>query len=357
MYVSSETKSDEDEELKELIEQAISIDNWGIEKENERLLSEEDQKGLQIIEKTWRQQENQHWEIALLWKTEKKMDGDSQFADRYCQQIEDFVEKGYASVSYFRLRDTNFKISIVLVMAKSRVTPLKPMTVPQIELQAALLGSRLAKTIENGHNFIINKKYFWIDSKIVLSSPPKNYKTFVANRIGEILALSNPDEWHWLPTNLNVVDDVSRGFWNIDNFQNWFNGPEFSTLDIFWPQKKVKIEENTKVEKKTNILLVIKYNKDDILFDFTRFSNYLRLIRTAAWIIRFVSVLKNKIGLSKCHITSEELTVEEIRNAELKLIEQAQKECFPEELSSLKNQQQLKKTSRLYKLNLLFDDK
>ncbi|KAG5889337.1 hypothetical protein JTB14_012608 [Gonioctena quinquepunctata] len=50
MFVSSETKSDEDEELKKLIEQAIFIDNLGIEKENKKLLTEEDQKGLQIIE-------------------------------------------------------------------------------------------------------------------------------------------------------------------------------------------------------------------------------------------------------------------------------------------------------------------
>ncbi|XP_074040339.1 uncharacterized protein [Leptinotarsa decemlineata] len=134
-------------------------------------------------------------------------------------------------------------------MARSRVTSFKPMTVPRIELQAALLESRLAKTIENGHSIKIDKKFFWIDSKIVLSwikSHPRSYKTFIANRIGEISNNTNPDEWHWLPTKFNVADEATRGVWNIDNFQNWFEGPQFLTSEeIKWPHAEEKIEDGT----------------------------------------------------------------------------------------------------------------
>ncbi|KAG5873108.1 hypothetical protein JTB14_030040 [Gonioctena quinquepunctata] len=132
----------------------------------------------------------------------------------------------------------------------------------------------------------------------------KSVETFALFDEGSTVTLIDAN----LPEDIGVqgFNDPLKMYWTnsssyVDNHsrKNWFNGPKFLSLDIeFWPQEKDKIEENTTVEKKTNILLVIKDNKDDRLFDFTRFSNYLRLIRTAAWIIRFVFVLKNKIGLS-----------------------------------------------------------
>ncbi|XP_074035219.1 uncharacterized protein [Leptinotarsa decemlineata] len=169
----------------------------------------------------------------------------SQIVEIQLHTFTDGSEKGYAAVSYFRMKDSSDQIKTSLVMARSRVTSLKPMTVPRIELQAALLRSRLAKTIENGHSIKIDKKFSWIDSKIVLSwieSHPRSYKTFVANRIGEISNNTNPDEWHWLPTKFNVADEATRGVWNIDNFQNSFEGPQFLTSEEILHTLIVEIE-------------------------------------------------------------------------------------------------------------------
>ncbi|XP_074029501.1 uncharacterized protein [Leptinotarsa decemlineata] len=278
----------------------------------------------------------------------------SQIVEIQLHTFTDGSEKGYAAVSYFRMKDSSDQIKTSLVMARSRVTSLKPMTVPRIELQAALLGSRLAKTIENGHSIKIDKKFFWIDSKIVLSwikSHPRNYKTFVANRIGEISNNTNPDEWHWLPTKFNVADEATRGVWNIDNFQNWFEGPQFLTSEkIKWPHAEEKIEDGTEVEKKKNFVFVINKRCEEII-NFSRFSNYLRLVRSVAWVIRFIHLMKKKIGLPTPQIFTE-LTVEEFEKAELEIIRQSQMSCFFEDIERLNRMKNPRKQSRLRNLNL-----
>lgn len=68
-------------------------------------------------------------------------------------QIHTFVdagENGYAAVSYFKIQHGDV-VDISIVAAKSKVTPLKPISIPRLELQAALIGTRLAMKIRNGY--------------------------------------------------------------------------------------------------------------------------------------------------------------------------------------------------------------
>jgi hypothetical protein len=54
-----------------------------------------------------------------------------------------------------------------LKMAKTRVAPLKRLTLPRLELMAAVIGSRLCKHLQQ--NTDINQIHLWSDSQIVLS--------------------------------------------------------------------------------------------------------------------------------------------------------------------------------------------
>lgn len=101
----------------------------------------------------------------------------------------DASSKAYAAVAYWRFFLSNDKFHTSFIAAKSRVTPTKGSTIPRLELQAALLATRLASMIIKEHNFKVNKCVYWSDSVTILcwiKKDPKPFKVFVANRLDEI---------------------------------------------------------------------------------------------------------------------------------------------------------------------------
>jgi Pao retrotransposon peptidase. len=114
----------------------------------------------------------------------------------------DASQEAFAAVVYLRHRmDTGF-IRTVFVMAKTRLAPTKPISIARLELNGALLGSRLAVTVEGILRTRIDQRYFWTDSSAVrgwLSGKATFYKPFVSNRIGEVHMLTKPEEWRHIP--------------------------------------------------------------------------------------------------------------------------------------------------------------
>ena len=74
---------------------------------------------------------------------------------------------GYGECSYLRLIKENGQIACSLVMAKSRVTPSKQMTVPRLELTAAVLAAKVSVFLDNELDYTNIKHYYWTDSKVV----------------------------------------------------------------------------------------------------------------------------------------------------------------------------------------------
>lgn len=110
----------------------------------------------------------------------------------------DASSSAYSAVCYWRLRTSESEFHISFIMGKSRVIALNDKTsTSRLELQAALMGVRLADYIEHEHEFFVSKRYFWSDDSTVLSRIRKNpsvFESFVANRVGEIRKKTNPDE-------------------------------------------------------------------------------------------------------------------------------------------------------------------
>ncbi|XP_062707580.1 uncharacterized protein LOC115257239 isoform X2 [Aedes albopictus] len=146
----------------------------------------------------------------------------------------DASEEAYACTAYFRIFDQG-RVRCSLVSAKTKVAPLKPLSIPKLELQAAVIGARLARTVMENHSLKIAKRVLWTDSSTVLSwlrSDVRKYRQFVAHRVSEILDLTTVDEWRWIPTRLNVADDATK--WGkgpqIDESSRWFRAPDFFVL-------------------------------------------------------------------------------------------------------------------------------
>lgn len=74
----------------------------------------------------------------------------------------------YGAVSYLRLVNTGQEVHCSFVMGKSRLSPLKPMTIPRMEMSAAVLSTRLDRIIRKEIDFAINDSVFWTDSTCVL---------------------------------------------------------------------------------------------------------------------------------------------------------------------------------------------
>ncbi|XP_070067195.1 uncharacterized protein [Drosophila virilis] len=120
-----------------------------------------------------------------------------------------------------------------------------PVSIPRMELMAAVLGLRLAKCIQKEMSVRIHRRTFWTDSKDVLywiRSNARKFQQFVALRIVEILEESGVDSWRWVPSAQNVADDGTK--WpktpEIHGSTRWFNGPPFLYLEESqWPQSEI----------------------------------------------------------------------------------------------------------------------
>ncbi|XP_062704691.1 uncharacterized protein LOC115265156 [Aedes albopictus] len=80
----------------------------------------------------------------------------------------DASESAFACVAYFRIVDRG-QPRCTLVASKAKVAPLISMSVPRLELQAAVIGSRLAKSIAEYHTIPVRRRFFWSDSTTVLA--------------------------------------------------------------------------------------------------------------------------------------------------------------------------------------------
>ena len=105
----------------------------------------------------------------------------------------DASEKAYGTCVYLRSTDGDVqgRHHVSLVYSKSRVAPVKPLTLPCLELCAALLLARMYTTINQAFQVEIKEVHLWSDSMITLQW----INTFVSNRIAEIQNLSKRCEW------------------------------------------------------------------------------------------------------------------------------------------------------------------
>ena len=109
----------------------------------------------------------------------------------------DASERAYGAVVYLRTTDTTGVTHISLVISKTKVAPIKRLTIPRLELCGAHLLSQLLHHICRVLQQPLNAVYAWTDSTIVLNwldGSPKRFKTYVGNRVSAILDLLPPDK-------------------------------------------------------------------------------------------------------------------------------------------------------------------
>ncbi|XP_068671020.1 uncharacterized protein [Montipora foliosa] len=198
---------------------------------------------------------------------------------------------------YARWKLRNGKFGVRFIASKSRVAPLKELTIPRLELQGAC---RLGKTILETFDGI----QYLSDSRVALAwiqGPSRSYKPFVSSRIGEIHSNSEQSNWsHW-PTKHNVADDITSGITIEEMKFRLLKGPEFlQTEQALWPVETGSpdsIEEN---KERRRIQIAFSATVSEPIFNCEDLTSWRKLIRVTAYVRRFWQNLRRKLKRVDC---------------------------------------------------------
>ena len=145
----------------------------------------------------------------------------------------DASSKAYGAAAYVSVINTNSK-HCNLVLGKSKIAPMKNRitTIPRLELQAALLASRIKLTVTQEMDIHMDNIYLWSDSKTVLNylrNRNTNFGPYITRRCNKIRQNTNVEDWNYIPTDLNTADVLSRGILleNPNVLSSLFTGPNF----------------------------------------------------------------------------------------------------------------------------------
>lgn len=263
----------------------------------------------------------------------------------------DSSQSAYGACCYMRSVHPNGQLFVRLVCSKTRVAPLKPLTIPKLELLGAQMLCKLVDSVVNSLGITLQAKYYWCDSTIVLgwiNTKPHLLKTFVSNRVVDIQSKSNINEWRYIPTNQNPADLLTRGITpqELKKSALWWTGPSFlSQFDkLEWPSLVEVPPELPEI--KLNSRSHISVTNQPVV-NFEKFSSLSKLERIMAYCLRFIHNCK----VSKNDRKHGCLNPSEIQSSRLILVKLVQKEAFQGEINSLWVNQSVGKKSKLLNLN------
>lgn len=123
-------------------------------------------------------------------------------------------ERAYGCVCYLRTEGQDGQVEVSFMTARSRVAPKKQISMPRLELCAAVTGAQLAQLLQKELTLNITHVVMWADSTTVLTwiqSDSCRFKVSVGTRIAEIQELKNNKDWLYVDTMNNLADDITRG--------------------------------------------------------------------------------------------------------------------------------------------------
>lgn len=264
----------------------------------------------------------------------------------------DSSEKGYAAALYLRFELPDNKILVSLVCAKSKVSPLKRICLPRLELCGAVLLSNLISFVAEIYagKLKINNVFAWSDSSVALAwikSSPHRWKTFVSNRVSHIQDRIPPDCWFHVPSADNPADCASRGLFptQLINHPLWWAGPSWLQLPPeSWPVNKVHINVPDVCEEERKITLTSFVSLEILDSLLKKYSSLSKIKRIVSYCLRFVYNLQNPTNKK-----SGAFTIHELHDALLVMVKRVQHTAFHEQIDNLERKNPVSKGLR--KLN------
>lgn len=316
----------------------------------------------------------------------------------------DSSEKAMGAVGYFRVMKPDGSFHVAILQARSRIVPIKKVTIPRLELCAAVLGAELAQHIRSSFKCENIDTYFWTDSTIVLcwiKKEPSLLKDYIANRVTLIRGAGGV--WQHVDGTQNPADLLTRGI-SVDQLKSctlWWHGPPWllkSTDE--WPraaalsipselfglvqdENKPNASNHATIEGRSRkgkpmVMLIQKQNNGIGVQNasgeheplINRFSNLASLLRATSFVFRFIENVRRAIAKRKStkeirqHTTivpCDRTLIRAVNNVERKQalmywIKYSQNIFYSEEIRTLDNKQQVLSNSSIIKLHPVIGD-
>lgn len=253
----------------------------------------------------------------------------------------DASEQAYGSVAYL-LMESAGKVHVTFVMARSCVAPKRQLSIPRLELCAALTGAQLSSLLHKELTLPLKNTYLWTDSTTVLSwlkSDSCRFKVFVGTRVSEIQELTSPRDWRYVYSANNPADDATRGktLAELTAPNRWILGPPFLWGPLEqWPALPSVQEPEVSDELKRDVFCGLTQSAPPLQTpDVTQFADWIELVKTTHQALN---------GAAAVDVNAQKY---ELRDAELHLFQSCQAESFPEEVKALKASKPVASHSRL----------
>ena len=263
-------------------------------------------------------------------------------------------EKAYAAALYLRATYEDGTITCRLVVAKTRVAPLKTVSIPRLELCGAEMLAELFSITKQTLNITDLEVVAWCDSTVALSwlrGTPSSYKTFVANRVASAARNISQSAWLHVPTTDNPADCASRGIsaQELRDHPLWWSGPSWLHQEpvVIPPQPGAAELNKHQNEEAKPVAIYAVSAVPDTGWQF-KFNSYTKLLHTTAYIFRFFRNLKAAVQ-GEQPVKTRVLSPSEVAAAELILFKNSQARAFTEDLRRLQaaNPLPMKKNSPL----------
>ena len=240
------------------------------------------------------------------------------------------------------------QIQTNLIFSKARNAPIKPLTIPRLELLSVLIGVRSLKFVEKSLQLDITDRILWTDSQCVLKwiQGKENQCVFVRNRIKEITS-DDKVYFRYINTNENPADLPTRGLASQELKHNelWWYGPEWITLDREkWPswnifeidiaqlKDKWNKDPDDRIYEISGTVSETQIIKQPYGIDENNFSTLRRLLNATAYIKRFLDKKRKK------RTASGPPTTEEIEESKQVWIRYILEKCFMNQNKQLKKE-------------------
>ena len=269
----------------------------------------------------------------------------------------DASEDAYAGAVYIRVQGRSGNVYSSLVLAKTKVAPIKRLTIPRLELCGAKLLSQLLQHAQRALSVSVQNTFAWTDSTIVLNwlvGSPRRFKTFVGNRISHIMQSIPPERWNHVSSSDNPADCASRGLFpsELSEHKLWWNGPKWLRLPSDqWPSLSLAPQVDMPSDEEKGVCLHVVVNSQPVI-PLQQCSSFSRLRRLTAWIFRFTHNCRKheKDRPNSLYLSSAELAASEVYWMSL-----TQRQAFHGEIESLTIGESLTKSSRLFSLHPFID--
>lgn len=263
-----------------------------------------------------------------------------------------------AAAVYIRSSVSEKEFVVRLMCSKTRVAPLKRLTIPRLELTAALLLAKLVARVLKTLDISNAPVFLWTDSSVALTwitSHPSRWKEFVRNRVAAIQELLPNASWKFISGKENPADCASRGLQptKLIHHELWWSGPHWlSNYQDTWPSGEFRSSRDAHSEERPGQIMSTVTFQPTYWELLDKYSSLTKLLRITAICRRFISCLKqrNHSSLTKNPITPMEL--EEGRHYWARIV---QKTWFPSEIQTISRGECLPRSNPMARLTPFID--